>query len=138
MRKVEGNLTHVSFGGVSLMVTGREFSVDRGLNTAESTAGEDEYDNYIGTTKTITASLKMVMPVMSDGGAAIWAKLEEGTEDDLIYGFEGNSSGKPKEGFRARVVKNNSKSSYKDVAMIDIEWQMAGDSLLFSRRIDTF
>lgn len=131
MGKVSGKTCYVEFDGVSLWVSGREFSVTEEQNTANATAGADAYDNMVTTTKKISASLKMVMVSASTGGAAIATKLKVGTTANLLWGMEGNAAGKPKGGFLAIVKKFNRAAPYDNVVTIDAEFEMADDELLF-------
>lgn len=131
MGKVSGKTCYVEFDGVGMMVSGREFSITEEQNTANATAGADDYENMVTTTKKISASLKMVMLKAADGGSAIALKLRPGATANLLWGLEGNAAGKPKGGFEAIVKKYNRTSPYDNVVTIDVEFEMAGDALLF-------
>lgn len=131
MAKQSGKDTYVEFGGVDLSVTLRDFTITRTQNEADSTAGADEWENSVPTTKSIKATATAVVLKKSDGGAAVRSILAEGTEDNLLWGFEGNAAGKSKGGFLARVSKLDIKANYKEVVMYDLEFSMAGETLLF-------
>ena len=138
MAKASGKRIYGEFDGVPFWVAGRSLKHSHKQNEADSTAGADDYENSVPTTKTIEVSLDMVMLKSDDGGAALAAKLEVGHEGNLIYGLEGNAVGKPKWGFLARVAQADIDADYKDVVKISAKFSMAGDALLFDGITDTF
>lgn len=138
MAKQSGKDTFVSFGGTDISTVLRDFNVSRVQNEAESTAGADEFENTVATTKAITATATFVMLKDADGGSTIRAALEEGTEASLLWGWEGNSTGKKKGGITARVSKFDIKSNYKNVIMADVAWSNVGTALLFDDTTDTW
>lgn len=138
MAKASGKTTYVSFDGVDLSVTLRNFKVERRQNEADSTAGADAWENTVPTTKSIKATANFVIIKAADGGAAIRAVLTEGNEGPLLYGFEGNGTGKPKGGFTGRVASYVVTSEYKNVIMGDVEFSNAAETLLFDDASDTW
>ncbi|MCU0464053.1 MAG: hypothetical protein MUF38_05750 [Anaerolineae bacterium] len=135
MAKVSGKRIYVEFDGVSLMASGREFAVSKVQNTANSTAGADEYENTILTTKKLSATLKMVMIEKATGGAAIAEKIKLGHTGNLVWGLEGNAAGKPKGGFFGHLVKADVSAPYDNVVTIDAAWEMADDDILFDESV---
>lgn len=135
MAKSSGKRTYVEFDGVALMVSGREFSLSKMQNTANATAGADEYENTVLTTKKLSATLKMVMLNKADGGAAIADKIKLGHMGNLLWGLEGNAAGKPKGGFLAHLVKADVSAPYDNVITIDAAWEMADDDILFDESV---
>lgn len=138
MAKASGKYTYVSFDGVNVSVALRNFKVERRQNEADSTAGADEWENTVPTTKNIKATANFVILKSAEGGAVIRTVLDEGNEGPLLYGFEGNGAGKPKGGFTGRVASFVVTSEYKNVIMGDVEWSNAAESLLFNDVSDTW
>lgn len=131
MGKASGKNIYVEFDGVGFWVSGRNLKHTNKQNEADSTAGADDYENSVPTTKNIEVSIDMVMLKSAEGGAALMAKLVLGHEANLIYGFEGNGAGKPKWGFFARVAQVDIDGDFKDVIKISTKFSMADDSLLY-------
>lgn len=138
MAKQSGKFTYVEFGGQDLSVSLRDFNVDYGQNTADSTAGGDEYENSVATTKTIKMTATAVALKKADGGSAIKTVLFPGNEQDLYWGWEGNDPGMEKGGAQARVTKFAIKANYKNVIMWDVEWENIGETLLADERVATW
>lgn len=136
--KVSGKGGYLEFDGAGMMTSGREFMVNIEQNTANSTAGADEFENSVKTTKKVSATLKMVMLTAATGGSTIATKLKPGVTANLLWGFEGNAAGKPKGGIYAHVKKYSRTSPYDGVTTIDVEFEMAGDALLFDDTIDAW
>jgi len=135
MAKASGKTCYVEFNGTALWVSSREFSVTEEQNTADATAGADVYENMVLTTKKISAGLKLVMLTSATGGAIIATRLRPGNTFNLLWGFEGNTAGSPKGGFLAIVKKFNRSAPYDGVIAIDVEFEMAGETLLFDDSI---
>lgn len=138
MAKQTGKETYVQFGAADVSVVLRDFNVSNMQNSADSTAGADEYENTVPTTKSFKATAQFVMLKNADGGAAILAAMRAGTEANLLWGFEGNAVGKPKGGAFCRVAKFDRKGNYKNVVLADVEWDNVGESLLFDDSTDTW
>lgn len=138
MAKQSGKHTYVEFGGQDLSVSLRDFNVEYTQNTADSTAGGDEYENSIDTTKAVKMTATAVALKKADGGAAIKAVLFPGNVQDLYWGWEGSNPGGEKGGASARVTKFSIKANYKNVIMWDVEWENAGETLLANEATDTW
>lgn len=136
--KVSGKGGYLEFDGAGMMTAGREFMVNIEQNTANATAGADEYENTVKTNKKISATLKMVMITAATGGSTLATKLKPGATANLLWGFEGNTAGKAKGGFLAHVKKYSRTSPYDGVTTIDVEFEMAGEVLLFDDTIATW
>ena len=138
MAKQSGKDVRVTFDGTDLSVSLRNFNVSYGQNTAESTAGADEYENTVATTKTVSASATAVILKDADGGVAQRAAMKVGSEGDLLWGWEQMAAGTSKGGIEARVTKFDIKGDYKDVVIADVEWENIGEDLLFDETVDTW
>lgn len=131
MAKLSGKALYVSFAGTVLSTEQRSFDVNLAQETADATAGADEYRNFVNTVKTIEASLEIVMKEHSTGGSAIKAALAAGAEGTLLWGPEGTAAGKPKYGFYARISEASETIPFDDVWTKSITFQNAGTALLF-------
>ena len=131
MAKLSGKNLYVSFGGVVLSGEQRSFDVTLSQESADATAGADDYRNFVSTVKTIEASMEIVMKEHSVGGSAIKAALAAGAEGTLLWGPEGTATGKPKYGFYARVSEASETIPFDDVWVKNITFEHAGTALLF-------
>lgn len=138
MAKASGKRAYIEFDGVTLWVAGRTLKHSHKQNEADSTAGADDYENSVATTKSIEVSWDGLLLKKDEGGAALLPKLKVGHEANLYYGFEGNATGSPKWGFFARVSQADIDADYKDVVKVSVKFSMAGDELLADGTTDTF
>jgi hypothetical protein len=129
--KLSGKNLYVSFAGVALSGEQRSFDVTLSQETADSTAGADNYRNFVNTVKSIEASLEIVMKEHSTGGSAIKAALAAGAEGTLLWGPEGTATGKPKYGFYALISEASETIPFDDVWTKSVTFQNAGTALLF-------
>lgn len=127
-----------SGGTTNLSGAQRSFSVDEAQETADSTAGADDYRNYVNTVKTISASMEMVYQEIAAGGSAILTALALGAEGTLLWGPEGSASGKPKKGFAARVTNASQSMPFDDMMVISVEFANNGTALVYDGISDTF
>lgn len=132
MAKLSGKNLWVSFSGTTLSSEMRSFDVNLAQETADATAGADEYRNFVNTVKTIEASMELVMKEHSTGGSAIKAALAAGAEGTLLWGPEGTATGKPKYGFYARISEASETIPFDDVWTKSVTFQNAGTALLFN------
>ena len=138
MAKQSGKEVRVYSDGVDLSVSLRGFTVSYGQNVADSTAGADEYENSVPTTKTVTASATAVILKDADGGVAQRTQMKVGNEVDLTWGWQLAAAGTSKGGIEARVTKFEIKGEYTDVVIADVEWVNIGEDLLFDETVDTW
>lgn len=131
MAKLSGKALYVSFAGTVLSSEMRSFDVTLTQETADATAGADDYRNYVNTVKAIEASMEIVMKQHSTGGSAIKAVLAAGAEGTLLWGPEGTAAGLPKYGFYARVSEASEAIPFDDVWTKSVTFQNAGTALLF-------
>lgn len=131
MAKLSGKNLYVSFGGVVLSGEQRSFDVTLSQETADATAGADDYRNFVNTVKSIEASMELVMKQHSTGGSAIKVALAAGAEGTLLWGPEGTAAGLPKYGFVARISEASETIPFDDVWVKNITFQNAGTALLF-------
>lgn len=132
MTKISGKNLFMSFAGTNLSSTQRSLDVDEQQESADSSAGADDYRNFVATIKTLGAKVEILIPSHSTGGSAILAALVNGTEGTFLWGAEGSGSGKPKDGFFARVKNFSKKIKFDDVYMGNLELEMAGTARLFN------
>lgn len=132
MPKISGKNLYVSFGGTNLSDTIRNFEDALEQESADATAGADDYRNFVATVKTISVTGEVVMKDWSGGGSALRTLLAIGAEGTLLWGVEGTSTGKPKKGFYARVKSASEAIPFDDVVTLSIEWELASTALLFA------
>ena len=138
MAKLTGKNLFVSYGGVTLSAAQRSFEVMEKQETADATAGADEYRNTLNTVKTIGAKMEFIMREHSDGGSALLVALTLGSTGTVLWGAEGNGTGKPKDAFSGRLVDASRKLKFDDVYLINLEWEMAGTARIFNGITDLF
>jgi hypothetical protein len=134
MAKLGTEIFYVEFNGVEIE-TGKSFEVAWEQKEADSTTFGDVYENTVKTKKAIGAKATVMMQVAPD---AIQSELEPGDEAALIWGREGNGTGKPKGGFTGRVKKVTKKFEVGGVATFDVEWSNAGSDILYNENSDVF
>ncbi len=132
MTKISGKNLYASFAGTNLSSTQRSLDVDEQQESADSTAGADDFRNYVSTVKTIGAKMEILIQQHSTGGSAILAALVAGAEGTFLWGAEGSGSGLPKDGFYARVKNRSTKLKFDDVYMMSLELENAGTARLFN------
>ena len=131
MTKYSGKNLYVSFAGVNLSGTQRTCDTTHTQETADATAGADDYRNFVNTVKMIEANLEVVGQTHSTGGSAILAALALGAEGTLIISPEGTATGKPRLGFYARVADMSASYPFDDVVVYKPKFQMAGTALIY-------
>lgn len=135
MAKLTGKNLYLKFGSTVLSGTQRSLEVNEEIETADATAGADDYRNYLTTVKTIGATVELVMREHADStspnGSAIFAALVLGTEGTLEWGVEGTATGKPRKGFVARVTRFDQNLAFDDVYTISVEFSNAGTALVY-------
>lgn len=132
MPKITGKNLFVQWAGVNISDTVRNFEDSVEQESADATAGADDYRNFVATVKTISATAEVVMKDWSNGGSQLRTIFTVGTEGTLLWGVEGSVTGKPKKGFVARVKSAPESLPFDDVVTIALEWELASTALLFA------
>lgn len=132
MAKLTGKSLYLQFGSTNISGEQRTFDVSEMQETADVTAGADNYRNFANTVKTIEATAEIIMKEHSTGGSAILAALSLGTGGTLIWGPEGTATGKPKKGFYATLVDFSQAIPFDDAYTVKLKFQMAGTALAFN------
>lgn len=130
-----GKNGYVSFQGTAVSADYRNFDVDLTLDTVEKTAGSEGSKSYIGTLKDGTA--KLTYAYVGTSGSSYTQLLRVGQQGELLWGAEGNSTGKPKGGVNAIVVSHSKPMTYNDLITRTVTFQFTGD-LLFDDEVDTW
>ena len=131
MAKLTGKNLYVEYDGNSLTGTQRAFEVSESQETADTTAGADDYRNFANTVKTISATMEIVMVDHGGNGSALLAALVLGGTGTLQWGAEGSATGMPKKAFMARLIDASQPMPFDDTYVINLEWAMAGTALIF-------
>ena len=131
MARLTGKNLYVEFDGTALNTDYRTLDVSYGQDTAQTTAGADEFRNYANTVKTIEATFEAVVDEFSGRGSAFKALLIPGSEGTLIWGEEGTAAGKPKDGYLARITTADKSYGYESEITYSVTFQMAGTELAF-------
>lgn len=132
MAKLTGKNARLFYKGVDLSGEFRTIDVTRQQETADVTAGADDYRNFANTVKMIEVTAEIVMKEHGSGGSAILATLDLGGEGTLLWGAEGTATGKPKDGIYARLVDRSNPIPFDDAYLSKLKWQMAGTALLYN------
>lgn len=133
---LDGTIAYVEFDGLEISVDYREF--DPGLDevSVDATAGADELESSHKIRETVEPSMTVL--IQDDAtGQAIKAKLKHGNTGNLIWGSEGNGTGKEKWGIEARVVVNRV-LAHDAEQVLDITFKNIGRDWLFDGRTATF
>lgn len=132
MAKLTGKRLRIFYAGTDLSGEFRTVDVTEQQETADVTAGADDYRNFANTVKMIEVTAEIIMKEHGSGGSAILAAMSLGGEGTLIWGAEGTATGKPKDGFYARLVDRSRPIPFDDAYLIKAKWQMAGTALAFN------
>lgn len=133
----KGNALYLEFDGVEIGVDFRSFDAGFDAQTVDNTAGDDALVSEFVIREMIKPTAQIL--VQDDAtGQTIAAKLKQGVTGNLVWGPEGNASGKPKWGIEAEVKKSNIPFAHDGEQVFDVEWINTGRVLLFDGRTDTF
>lgn len=130
MARLTGKNLYVAFNNVALWGSGRSLDVTLEQETADATAGADDYRVFAKTVKNFSASLEIVYDDAAAGTAARGA-LALGAVGTLLWGPEGTTAGRPKWGALVTVTNASQTLPFDDVITISTEFQNAGSALLF-------
>jgi hypothetical protein len=111
---------------VVLTADGRAFEFTHEMNTADGTAGADEYEVSLPTIKRAEATMEMLM-----NSTAAWeAELKVGDTGALMWYPEGKVVGKPEWGMDALVTNKSPSLPYNDVSKYSLAFKNYGSTLL--------
>lgn len=110
---------YITFGGIALHADYRTLSVDESTGTADTTAGTDEYQSHVITTKSVEMSLTLLYDNATAGTAAATA-LANGKQGTLEWGPEGTATGKPKYTIPATVTSFSKSIEYEAEVTYDV------------------
>lgn len=131
MSRLDSKKLYVQFDSRPLTVAGKSFEVTHEGKSTDASTFADDYEVTVATMKSLKVSMKVIGRTDDEGFTAFETALQPHTEGDLIWGREGNSTGKPKRGARMRVSKFSESYSVGNMAEFDVEFEMAAGSLLF-------
>jgi hypothetical protein len=111
----------------TIVLTGdqRSLSVDREVDLADITAGNESDKSYLATIKDGTAEME-ILDQASAVGTGLEAAMPEGTSGTLIYAPKGTTGGYPKRGWAAYVKSLSVEYPYSDVVAYRLSFQKTG------------
>ncbi|HLA43039.1 MAG TPA: hypothetical protein VJZ27_06365 [Aggregatilineales bacterium] len=126
---------YVSFQGTEVSADYRNFDVELTIDTIEKSAGSEASKSYIATLKDGTA--KLTYAYSGTAGTAYTSLLRVGQQGTLLWGAEGNGTGKPKGGVEAIVIAHSKPMAYNDLVTRTASFQFTGN-LLFDDEVNTW
>lgn len=123
--RITGKSAVITFNGTDISADYRSFDVSEEVKLVDLTAGDDDAAVYGLAVKDGKASYKGLY----DSGTftTVWGAVASGTEGDLVWYPEGNTTGKPYYTVNA-IVQSRSKSIPFDGAVeISVEFQFSGE-----------
>lgn len=133
--RAAGTAAYISFKGTVISADYRKFEVDLSQDTVEKSAGSEASKSYIATLKDGTA--KLTYAYVGTSGAAYTGLFALGEKGTLLWGPEGNATGKPKGGAEAIVVAHSKPMSYNELITRTVTFQFTG-GLLFNDDVDVW
>lgn len=132
-----GEEYYIEFDSQAMSLGVTAFDPGIGEVTADSTAAGDgvETQAYIRLTAAPTLTVNVDK---SAAGILIEAALAMGNTGNLIWGEQGNTSGKPKWGLSCRVAKVLPVMDYNGIQMLEVEFAVIGRDLVYDGRTATF
>jgi hypothetical protein len=130
-----GNQAYISFKGTAISADYRKFEVELSQDTVEKSAGVEASKSYIATLKDGTA--KLTYAYVGTSGSAYTGLFALGEKGTLLWGPEGNATGKPKGGAEAIVVAHSKPMSYNELITRTVTFQFTG-GLLFNDDVDVW
>jgi hypothetical protein len=126
---------YISFQGVEISADYRSFDLDLKLDTVEKSAGSEASKSYLPALKDGTA--KLTYAYSGTAGTAYTSKLRVGQQGTLLWGPEGNGTGKPKGGVVALVIGHSQPLVYNELITRTVTFQFTGD-LLFDEEVNVW
>jgi hypothetical protein len=114
-----GKNLYFEFQGQSYGPGYKTVTITETQNTADSTAGSDDYETTIGTTKTLEISVSC-LDRNNTAGSAIRSTSRIGNKGTVIIGPEGTATGKPKYSAFLRVSNVNRPFEHKTETKYDV------------------
>ena len=122
--RITGKNTYIEFNSQALNADYRDFNPSEEIDTVEMSAGDDTNKCY--TTSMIDGTASYTGLHDTTTAETILTACALGTASDLIWGWEGNASGKVSRTVNAIVTKIDHKSAPTDAIEVNIEWQFSG------------
>jgi len=132
-----GSQFYVEYDGVAIIGDSRNFDPGFEIETVEGSAGGDAVRNYVPTLIKCEPSGTFIVD-NNAAGIAIRAVLKEGNDGNLIWGPEGNATGKPKWGVAANISKAQVAMTYDAEQEMEVTWYVTSGALLYDGRSATF
>jgi hypothetical protein len=130
-----GKNGYISFKGTAIHADYRSFEVETSIDTVEKSAGSEGSKSYIATLKDGTA--KLTYAYTGTSGNSYTGLMGLGEKGTLLWGPEGNGTGKPKGGVEAIVVAHSKPLTFNDLITRTVTFQFTGD-LLFNDDADVW
>ncbi|GAB4528761.1 MAG: hypothetical protein OHK0046_48020 [Anaerolineae bacterium] len=125
MSRYTGKDLWIQFDGQVVSANYRALGVERGVDTEDATAGNEEDKSYIPTLRDVSGSMTLV--VNDDtGGTATARKFYEGKKGTLLWGDQGTAAGKPKYGCEVIITSVSDPVEYAALRVREISWQRTG------------
>lgn len=119
--------TFVYSGGTAVLQGDQSsFSWSAEADMVDASAGSAGYKEYIVGIKDGTATLTAMDAITSAAGSALAKATQHGTSGTLIWGPQGNLTGKPKYSVAALVKSVKVEYPYDDVVTREVEFQFSG------------
>jgi hypothetical protein len=119
MTEFTGQNLYVIFDTTVLSGDYRTFDENDEAGMVDASAGSDSRRTYLDTLKDGGATVELLA---QEGGTALWAAIEPGTEGTLEWGPEGTVAGKPKHTITAKVKSRKRNVVYEEVTKISVEF----------------
>ena len=133
---LDGTIAYVEFGGLEISVDFRSFNPNIDEVAVDATAGDDALESSHKIREVIEPTMTIL--IQDDAtGQAIKAALKHGNTGNLVWGPEGNTTGKEKWGIEARVVVNR-EVAHDAEQILDITFKNTGRDWLYDGRTATF
>jgi hypothetical protein len=132
MSKLSSKNVYVQWNGLSLVASGTSFNVPQKQEMTDASTFASNYKSNVPTMKSINADMEIIAKKYDQGGLLIEQALKIGTEGDLLWGWEGNATGKPKSGARMMVTEISKSGSVGEMVKLKVAFEMVGDDLLFN------
>lgn len=117
--KYLGDSSIISFGGTALEQDYRTIDINESIGLVDKSAGSDAHESFLAAKVGTTVAIEFLFD-----GTEEWAAAAPGTEDTLIYGPEGSTSGDPKYTAVAIVESRQRKGAYNDVSAATVNLRM--------------
>lgn len=114
-----GDNAVITFGGTALQQDYRTMDVSETIGLVDKSAGSDAHESFLAAKKGTSISLEFLFD-----GTEEWAACAPGSEDTLIHGPEGSTSGDPKYTAVAIVADRKRKDAYNDVSAATVDFKL--------------